>query len=313
MKADLNLNISLEVDDLIELLKFLKGRNAQLVRTDKKGNKENEIRPSNKYSPELESLVDVVCRKKSLFHATMGVLASLTHNPALYFNENGIASRFITSDRSSMLDLRISKELFDVYHVRGHVKMLFRSPINRSRRLSFEDDFHLLAPGIGNSIKVGEMNYERTVDLEAIEASDSPYPAEELLPNTEIEAGIEVPLDLFMKITSGSSWWEDDIFIVEKDKLTFISGPVGHQLHKVLTPEKDDVRIEVKEPISFKVRMPLYPLRRLKSNTVPRIRITKQGSAVCLEPIIKGVSMRYYLPIVAEEKHAVPEGSVPLA
>lgn len=306
LRADLTLSVSLEGKDLLDLLTFLKEKkplNAKLTKNEEPPKEP----PIPKYRPDPSSLIDIVCRKPKVLHALFAVLSKVTQKVTLYFSQAGIVCRIVTNDKKVMVDLHISNALFDIFHVKDHVKVsLSPGLIHSSIKVADRQDFHLQAFDKARTIMIGKLDFERTTSIDPIERSEKPFPGEEALPDAASEATASLPFHLFDQIVDGMSRWRIGAIQFESDSLTFSSGSEDYRFSKVIK-SGENVNIRCKKPVVVSCdTWDLDALLDRRFNIASSLLVSIHDAAICYEPVIDGVHLSYYTATHKDTVHTEP-------
>lgn len=132
-----------------------------------------------KYEPVADSLIDIVTQHADRLLSTFKLMSKVSEIVSLYFGQEGLAARFMNENKSGMLDVRISKDVFSTYHVKQHVRLIV-SCRHLVEILSIKagSEFHVILKEKGAVYSAGYLGKEHLLNAKDFSTQESPYDIE---------------------------------------------------------------------------------------------------------------------------------------
>jgi hypothetical protein len=131
-----------------------------------------------KYEPSPDSLIDVITQDAGRLLSTLKLMSKVSENVKLYFGDNGLTARFWNQEKNGMLDVKIAKDVFVVYHVKQHVRLVLSCKKLVQVLSKKVGDFHIMLKEKEAAYSAGYLGNEHALNAIDCSIQESPYGAE---------------------------------------------------------------------------------------------------------------------------------------
>lgn len=165
---------------------------------------------AQKHQPNLESLLDLVSESTESLTSVFRTMSKVSDNVHLYFNEQGISARFSNESKNAMLDVKLDKSMFSVYHVKhGHARLSLSSKelskvLSKNRGKPF-------TLALQDRKNVFNKAREHLLHVTACEVSQSAYDIEKPLDPAKADCEVSMPRLLFEDIIKNVELHSEEI------------------------------------------------------------------------------------------------------
>lgn len=216
-----------------------------------------------KYSAQPDSIIDLVASDATRLLSALRVMSKVSDLVSFYISSEGISCRFTNRQKTAMLEARIARAAFSVYHVKGgkgqHVRLTISSrQLVRVLEKRQTNHFHLRVKEEGEHIEAGDIGNEHNLLVIGCDAQAAPYEAEMPLNSTQkMPASIMLSRELFENILDNVYARTDDVEVTCRPpgfasfETTPVIGYSKELTHSVECAEEIHSTYEVKRLLPF--------------------------------------------------------------
>jgi hypothetical protein len=249
------------------------------------------FKAKTKYEPSADSLIDIVTQDIGRLLSTLKLMSKVSENVKLYFGESGLTARFWNQEKNGMLDIRIGKDVFAVYHVKQHIRLVLSCKQLLQVLSKKAGEFHIMLKEKGATYNAGYLGNEHALNAIDCSIQESPYEVEiPLDPNADTTpySVTELPRSLLQDILKDVRLHSDAVRILCKDsRAIFDSSFDSMGYSKELLHNDRDIKIqsvtgqETNACFEINTILPLVKERVSKSDLVT-LRISKAAMIIQL-------------------------------
>lgn len=274
-----------------------------------------------KYEPVQDGLIDIITPDAGRFFSTLKLMARVSQNVKLYFGESGLTARFYSQNNSGMLDVRIAKDAFEVYHIKQHVRLTISCKQLIKVLSRKTGDFHILLKEKGSAYSAGYLGNEHILNANDCAVQESPYEVEMPLDSKTDSiphSMIELPRALLQDILKDVGIHSEVVRILCKgNKAVFDSSFDSNGYSKELVHNGQEIKIqpaagedEMNACFELSSIVPMVKEKLSESDSVT-LRVSKAAMIMQLLNE-RGFKMQYYVgPCKIEEAHGPEEKVLP--